>query len=325
MKTTDIKKILIIRFGAIGDLLHSSEIFRSIKRKHPDIKIHYLTTKLPAEIIKYDDDIDKIILLEYKKYAYLWNLAKELRKEKYDLIINLQNSNRAKFLAFFTCAKKIVNYKKTFKLHAVENFWQTAHKVFKDIELKHELELRIPNEIIEKIKNIIPQDKKIVTMNIFSSPTRQGRRWKKEYFRELALKMAEKYDCYIIFSGAPNEAKELNDFENLHPNIKILAGELSLIESCALYAISDVVISGDTGPLHLASGCKKPVCIGLYGSAPISRTGIWGEKHYSLSSDLPCVACNRRKCKIVKGPFNPCLEEIKPDVVLNLIEEEGLL
>lgn len=325
MRAENIRKILIIRFGAIGDLLHSSEIFRSIKRKHPEIEIHYLTTKMPSQIIEYDNDINKIILLKEKNYKYLWNLAKELRKEKYDLIINLQNSNRAKFLAFFTFAKKTTTYKKSFKLHAVENFWQTANKVFKDIELKHELELKIPQDIIEKVKTLVPTDTKIVTINIFTSPTRQGRKWRKEYFKELTLKLIDKYNCYVVFSGAPNEAEDLKDFENLSENIIILAGKLSLMESCALYAISDVMISGDTGPLHLASGCKKPVCIGLYGGAPISRTGVWGEKHYNLAADLPCIACNRRKCKIKKGQFNPCLDAIKPDTILNLIEEENLL
>ena len=325
MKVEDIRKILIIRFGAIGDLLHSSEIFRSIKRKYPKIEIHYLTTKVPAQIIENDNDIDKIILLEDKKYKYLWKLAKELHKEKYDLIINLQNSNRAKFLAFFTFAKKTVTYKKTFKLHAVENFWQTAHKVFKDIELKQELELQISQELIEKIKKLLPSDKKIVTINIFTSHTRQGRRWRKEYFRQLTLDLISKYNCQIVFSGSPDEADELNDFEGLSQNITILAGKLSLMESCALYALSDVMISGDTGPLHLASGCKKPVCIGLYGGAPISRTGVWGQKHYNISANLPCIPCNRRKCKLKKGQYNPCLDAITPEHILNLIEEEKLL
>jgi len=325
MKAENIKKILIIRFGAIGDLLHSSEIFRSIKRKHPDIEIHYLTTKMPSQIIEHDCDIDKIILLESKKYKYLFELSKKLKKERYDLIINLQNSNRAKFLAFLIFAKKTVTYKKTFKLHAVENFWQTAHKVFKDIELRHELELKIPQETIDKIKTYIPVDKKIVTINIFTSPTRQGRKWRKEYFKELALKLIDKYNCSVVFSGAPDEAEELKDFENLSPNIIILAGKLSLMESCALYSISDVMISSDTGPLHLATGCEKPVCIGLFGAAPISRTGVWGEKHYAISADLPCIACNRRKCKIKKGQYNPCMDAIKPETIFELIEKENLL
>lgn len=322
MKKENIKKILIIRLGAIGDLLHSSEVFRSIKRKYPQTEIHYLTTKMPAQIIENDKDIDKIIIAENKTYKYLWNLAKEIRKNKYDLILNLQPSNRTKFLCLCSLPKNLVTYKKTFKLHAVENFWQTAQKFYKNLELKHELELQIPQETIEKVQNSLPQNAKIVTMNIFTSPTRQGRRWRKEYYKELALKLIEKYGCYVVFSGAPDEAEELNDFKDLHSNIIILAGKLSLLESCALYSLSDIMISSDTGPLHLATGTQKPVCIGLFGGAPISRTGVWGMKHFAICADLPCIACNRRKCKIQKGQYNPCLDAIKVDDILNIIQND---
>lgn len=322
MKKENIKKILIIRFGAIGDLLHTSEIFRSIKRKYPQIEIHYLAFKLPAQIIQNDRDISKVIIAKDKSYKTLWELAKDFRKENYDLILNLQPSNRTKFLCLFSCAKKVLTYKKSFKFHAVENFWQTAQKFFKNLDLKQELELNIPQNAIDKVKQLLPQDRKIVTINVFAAAARQGRRWKKENFKELALKLIEEYNCTVVVSGAPDEVKDLEDFKGLNENILVLAGQLSLIESCALYSLSDLMISPDTGPLHLASATDGPICIGLYGAMPIARTGVWGMKHYNISADLPCIPCNRRKCKLKKGQYNPCLEAVSVENVLNIIKNE---
>src|SRR3989339_2074935 len=90
----DIKKILIFRFGAIGDVVHSTALYRAIKKQNPDILIHYLTGKIPSELLKSDYDLDKIWIAEDKSYKYLLNLAKELKKEKFDLCINLQPSIR---------------------------------------------------------------------------------------------------------------------------------------------------------------------------------------------------------------------------------------
>ena len=128
------KRVLLIRQGAIGDVVHTTNVFRSIKESYPDAKIDYLVGKVPAELLRNDDRLNDVILLNDKSYSYLFKLGLELRKNSYDLIINLQPSLRFKFLSFIIMPKKVVNYHKTFKLHAVENFFRTAKKVIKNIE-----------------------------------------------------------------------------------------------------------------------------------------------------------------------------------------------
>jgi len=71
-----IKKILILRFGAIGDVVHSTALFRSIKKSCPDISIHYATFKSPSMNIQNDPDLEKIRILEGKTYKQLFSLAK---------------------------------------------------------------------------------------------------------------------------------------------------------------------------------------------------------------------------------------------------------
>lgn len=322
------EKILIIRQGAIGDVVHTTNVFRSIKEIYPDSKIDYLTGALPAELLKNDSRLNRVIVLEGKNYSYLTKLAFGFQKEKYDLIINLQPSFRFKFLSLFSMPKKIVTYKKTFKLHAVENFFRTAKKVFKDIENPNDLKLEIPVEIIEKVKSQIPQDKKLVVINTQTGPVRHGRKWSMKFFKELALEILEEHDCNILVAGSSEDVEKVKCFENLHPNIHVIAGKFTLLESAAAFSLCDVFISGDTGPLHIASAVDGPYCIGLYGAMPVQRTGPWGINHFAVSADLSCIPCNRRKCQIKEyedTDTNPCMTAITPEHIMRIIKDNDLL
>ena len=88
------KKILIIREGAIGDVVHTTNVFRSIKETYPNVEIDYVTGPVPAQLLQNDSRLNRVIVLESKKYSYLFKLASQLRKEKYDLIINLQTTKK---------------------------------------------------------------------------------------------------------------------------------------------------------------------------------------------------------------------------------------
>lgn len=322
------QKILIIRQGAIGDVVHTSNIFRSIKNYNPKAQIDYVTGKVPAQLIEHDSHLNHVYVLKGKDYKYLTKLGLELRKQKYDLIINLQPSIRFRYLAFLAGAKSQVIYKKTFKLHAVENFFETAKKKIKELENPQNLELELPQEVVDKVRADFPTDKKIVILNTQTSAARHGRKWPMEYFKELALDLIDKYDCLIVISGSKEDVEAVKMFENLHPDIVVTAGKYSILESAALFSLADVVVSSDTGPLHIATAVKKPFCIGLYGAASVGRTGPWGENHFAVSADLDCIPCDRRKCKIKEyrgKEINPCLMAIKPEHILRVIKDNDLL
>lgn len=322
------QKILIIRQGAIGDVVHTSNVFRSIKNYNPEAKIDYLTGKAPAQLLENDSRLNHVYKLEGKNYAYLTKLGLEFRKEKYDLIINLQPSVRFRYLAFLAGAKSQVLYKKNLRIHAVENFFETAKKKIKELENIENLELEIPQEVVDKVKADFPSDKKIVVFNTQASGARHGRKWPMSYFKELALDLIDQYDCLVVVSGAKEDIKEVKVFENLHPNIVVTAGKYNLLESAALFSLAKVFVSGDTGPLHIAAAAKNPFCIGLYGSQHVGRTGPWGMNHFAVSADLDCIPCDRKRCKVKEyngKDVNPCLMAVKPEHILRVIKDNDLL
>lgn len=311
-----------MRFGAIGDVLHSTELFRSIKRKNPQISIHYASFNIPSMNIKNDPDLDKVWIVEDKSYKQLWKLAKILRKEKFDLFLNLQPGIRTRVFAMMLGMPRTITYRKTFDLHAVENFWQTGCKFFKNIELAKNLKLYADEEVKNKIAGLLGKKGTVIGFNMGVSPTRQGRRWSKDYWRELALLFIDKYDCDIILTGSDADKDFSESILDVSPRIRSFCGKTSVIENTALISLCDLVISGDTGPLHIATATGVPA-LGLYGAAPVSRTGPYGENCEAVFSDRKCVPCNRRKCKYINKEdlYTPCMLDITPARVFKTAEK----
>ncbi len=313
------KKVLILRFGAIGDVVHTTALFRSLKSYNPEMEIHYVTFKAPSLLIENDPDLQKIHILEGKTYKHLINLAKALKKEKFNVFINLQPSIKTKIFGLILGAKKTLTYKKTFKLHAVENFWKTAKPLFKDIILPEEIKIHLLEDDKEKAKSLIDTDKKLIGFNIGANSARQGRKYPLEHWKILAKELIDKHNCKIVLTGSNEDAEEAEKLLDISPEIVSFCGKLSLTESAALLQRCDLVISGDTGPLHIATAVGTKV-IGLYGSMPILRTGPYGKNHFALKSEMECIPCNRRKCKFLKKgeQFTPCLLKLTPDKILNI-------
>ncbi|MFH0702107.1 MAG: glycosyltransferase family 9 protein [bacterium] len=317
-----IKKILILRLGAIGDVVHSTALFRSLKKYNPDLSIHYLTFETPSLLIENDPDLDKVWIAKKKSYKYLIKLANILQKENFDLFINLQPSIKTKIFSFFIKTKYILTYKKNFKYHAVENFWKTAKPVFKKLVLDNKLKIYLSDKTNEKVSNLIKTNKKIISFNIGANLTRQGRRWPIEYWVELAKKIINKYNYEIILTGSEDDIELAENLLKVSQNIKSFCGKLNIAETAILLSKCCFVISGDTGPIHIATAMNIPV-IGIYGSTPFLRTGPYGKQNFVLNSNRKCVPCNKRKCKFIRKneQYTPCLKDIMPDEIINIIDK----
>ena len=100
---------------------------------------------------------------------------------------------------------------------------------------------------------------------------------------------------------------------------------MSLDENSALIKNSDILISGDSGPLHIASALGVKA-LGLFGSMPIERTGPCGENCSVVVSPMECAPCNHIKCKYLKGTgelYSPCMKMIEVENIM--VEVDKLL
>lgn len=324
MRNNEIKKILIIRTGAIGDVVHTTALFRAIKKSYPQIEIHYMTSELIKPLLIEDTDIEKVLTInpKFKMFSsYTKEIANILKQENYDAAINLQPSLKIRYLIYLAGIKKQTSYKKDFKIHAVTNFWKTGLKFFPEIKEEKELKLYLPKDAIEYAKEKTKDLKRpLITINAGGVMSkRQGRTYPVKNWVELGNKLQEKYNGTIILNGAIEDKEILSPLNTIKNSINYI-GELSLINSCAVIGESDIMISGDSGPLHIATalGVKS---IGLYGSMNEKRTGCYSSG-INIVSKKSCVPCNRRKCKYLKKSkeiYAPCMEEININTIVEKI------
>lgn len=320
------KKILILRLGAIGDVVHTTIIPSAIKSAHPDWEIHYLTQSENIPLLENNRYIDKIIEWDRSKrksFKYLISTGVKLFREHYDIIFNLTNAIRNIFLSVFACPKKIVLRKHTDKSW-VEDYFYTAQSVIKDITLPVRLELEVNKELDSQITQTLsayPTPHIIIIPGGKTDSHRQGRTWNLENWIELSKRLTEKYGGTVFVCGGKGELKHHKPLEE---TAVLLTGEYNLAGSSALLSHADLVISGDTGPLHIASAHNVKT-LALLGSTSPDKIKPYGENGYYISADTDCKYCWKKKCKYTQKGSTPCMDKISVDMVLDKITKENLL
>ena len=328
LKTANkVKKILIIRLGAIGDVVHSTIISTAIKNKYPRDKIHFLTLPYIKEMLKNDLNFEKIFEFDNRKknnLFYLFKLGLALRKENYDVIFNLTNAFRTNFISFVANPKKNIKRSKQRKI-ALDAFFNAALKFDKTLVYPKNLSIisgQMEKDNILKMLNDIKQPIIIFNPGGENDNIRQGRIWPFEYWIELGNKLYESLNATIIISGSKNEEFEHQKYKAIK-NAIVFSGKLKLNETLALFSLADIVISGDSGPLHMASSQKNTKTIALMGSTA-KMCDAYGENCYNIYPDNNCVGCFEKKCKYLfekNQKYTPCMKAICVDKVFNKINE----
>lgn len=329
-KETNAKKILIIRFGAIGDVVHSSIIQKAIKAKHPEAQVHFMTSDYIEPILKRDENLSKTYGFDMKKkdnLFYLLKLGLEFRKEKYDYVINLQNSLRNQFLSFLSGAEYVQRGKVNLK-HSTDAFFQSAQNIFGDLEKPTQVDLFLEDKTPEKVKARLgsaPRPYVVFSPAGDHDKFRRGRIWSFENWNELGRLVKEKFGGSIFIIGSKSEGELHKEFINID-GAKIFSGELTLDESIHLFSMADLFVSGDSGPLHMATAVRAKT-VGLFGSTSSSFCAPYGSNGYIIDSRESCRPCSGKDCPRVgdEERFTPCMNEISPQRVVEFISEKNLL
>lgn len=133
--------------------------------------------------------------------------------------------------------------------------------------------------------------------------------WPKEYFQILCERLQRNHDTILVGIGDAKGTETVQSIFQELPRCYNFAGKTSMRELISLISLSDLIISNDSGPMHIAAALKKSL-IAIFGSTNPLRTGPWGQATV-LHKDAPCSPCYRREC-----PKNfCCMLNITPDEV----------
>ena len=341
MKTVD--KILIIRFSSIGDIILTTPLLRELKCKYSDLDIHYLTKKKYEELLKYNTHIDKLITFD-EKTQNISLLIKDLKKEKYNLIVDLQSSWRSKRILksfFFYFKVKILRYKKyTFKRFLLTklhwNFFKktvpVAYRYMKVVQRYLHIKLKdfdyeIPypesyeQEIEKELSSLKNYTNRRPIVAVSPSAFHETKKWGTMQLIEITEYLIEKYNVQVALIGGAKEVHEIKVIQNLVKyNTLNLAGKLDLLHTAAFLKKVKMLVCYDTGIMHLAQSQDIPV-VTIFGPT-VKEFGFFPTKNNCqvVQSEIKCRPCSFHGLKKCPKIHHFCMKKIKVQDVKNAID-----
>ncbi len=309
-----LEKILIIQTAFIGDVILSTAIAEKLHLHYPKAEIHYLVKKGHESLFEGHPYIHRIWTFDKtRKMRSLWKLIKEIRAEKYNLVVNVHRFFSSGLISVFSGADEIAGFNKNpwsllFTHVARHIVSKQTHEVVRNQGLIAEFtdtEPVRPRLYVAKdaIDFILIRRPYIVFAPGSVWYTKQ---WPEEHWSELAARLDKRFTIYLIGGPADVRTCEMVKKQCTHHLVFNLAGRLTLLESGRLMQGASMCYVNDSAPMHLASAFNAPVTAIYCSTVPYFGFTPLSDKSYIVQTDhelecRPCGLHGKRECP--KGHF----------------------
>lgn len=325
------RKILVIRFSSIGDIVLTSPVLRSLRSKYPVAEIHFLTKESMLSLLAHNPHLHKIYTIRKKVSEVL----PELKAEGYDLVVDLHKNIRSTLVKMslnttsFSYHK--LNYRKWMLVRLKVNLLPSVHIVdryfdaLESLDIRNDgkgLEIFIPAEAEQEAARILlTVEKPFVVFSIGAAHF--TKRLPESKWKELASLVKGS----IVIAGGKEEFAAGEAIKSIDPcRIVNASGKCSILVSAVLLRESQVVVSNDTGLMHIASCFAKPI-VSVWGST-VPEFGMYPylPQHPERSAIVQTGGLKCRPCSKIGFPSCPkehfsCMESIPATNIYNAIRQ----
>ena len=320
MKLSNVRKILFITLSNIGDVILTLPVLSALRDSFPEASIDVVVGPRPQEVFKKDPRVSRVFI--YDKHAGLKDKAafiKKLKAEKYDLAIDMKASllpllagakHRSSLLPV---AKSGMKHKRLVHLESLRPFG-LIYKQQKNIYIDNEARKNI-EDILQKngIKNTD------IIIGVCPGSKSHLKQWKKQGFADVINSILKNPQHKVILIG---DTKEIGLSEEIAASIKQpgffdLTGKTSLNELFALVEKFNLLLTGDSASLHIASDLGVKV-VAIFGPTDSEEYGPRGEQDIAIRKDLECSPCKKAQCKF---GTHECMTSISTEEVLEAIRK----
>jgi len=300
------QKILIIKLSSLGDVVHALPVLSGLKQSLPDAQISWMVSRAFSSLLEGHPDLDQIILFERERwrgvkncilrFPEIWRLVQDIRAFQFDVVLDLQGLLRSGLFTWlahaperfgFTdareCSYLAYNHKvvvPTWITHAVDkNLFLAEQYVGHNLTLHFKIALSAKDQ--EKAKLWIPNLPAVVLV--------PGARWASKcwptlHFAQLIDFLLQKQNISVVLVGAKSDlgiGEEIIRQAWLGQKVINLIGKTSLKELAAVMQRANLVVSNDSGPMHIAAAMGTKV-VALFGPTQTNKTGPYGDGHIVL-------------------------------------------
>jgi lipopolysaccharide heptosyltransferase II len=333
-------KILIIRFSSIGDVILTTPLIRCLRVKYPEARIDFLVKKEFSVVLSQNPHISHIITFDKKAgKGELNSIRKVIRQNNYTHILDIQRNIRSVLSTIGSGAIVTGFSKKLTERDILIRFGLNMYKEIKPVYLRYfeaaaslgveydgkGTEVFPPLIEAQKVEDILLQNK--ITQGtpfLVVAPGAQwaNKRWTTEGYATAARTFCTQTGAYPILIGGSGDVEICNHVQSLLkiPSLN-LAGKLSFMGSASILAKAAMVLTNDTGMLHMAQAMKAPV-VAVYG--PTTRElGFFPQPENSriAETDISCRPCTQKGLQYCPKKHFRCMNDIKPETVSTLALE----
>ena len=345
MQQKNYDNILVINLMHIGDLMLVTPVLRTLRTNFPKARITLLADKKLADLVVCNKHIDGCLLLDKKgadnhPLAFL-RFIRRVRREHFDLVINLHRNERASALAAFSGAGRIVGYAKpifsAFFDKVMENKKAVKHQIHSHFDVLEEavgieriddggLEMWLPEGATESAAKLwqdaFSAGAKVIALNIGASW--KTKRWIDDYFAQTADYFLEKGYGVAFFGGPMDEelvrACRAKMRHGDHAMLQTFTGCVTLAELAALLKKCALFITTDSGPMHVGVAMNVPI-VTMFGASPVPGFYPYDAKDILLKTPEACHPCGKHECPRAGAENMACMKNIPVKEVLRYAEE----
>jgi heptosyltransferase-1 len=330
--------ILLVRLGALGDVVHAIPVAAALRRQFPSARIDWLVSAKHLPMLDLVPIIDHRLVVDEatSRAAGLFVGIRELRRAGYDLAIDLQGLLKSALLARSSGARQVLGFATTYlRERAARLFYtdaydpgcrglydprETRHVVQINLSLLESLGLEVgpPEFPIDPIESPVAADVVRRTAGRYAllNPGAQwpNKRWPAERLGQVAARLRTRFGLTSVALWGRGERHLADEIVTHADGAAFASPEASIADLVALSRSATVMVSGDTGPAHIAAAVGTPI-VGLYGPTRASRNGPWSADDVTVSRAEICQCHHLRSCRAARM----CLLDVEVDEVVAAI------
>lgn len=325
-------KILVVAPAWVGDTVMAQPMFRLLHERHANLTLDVLAPPFTLPLLSRMPEVRRGIVASFGhgelKFGERRRLARALRDEQYDQAIVLPNSLKSALIPLLAKIPVRTGFRGELRYGLLNDLRKLDEKAlpkmmerFAALALDRgaavprplptpKLTVILSNVEIIVQKQILKLDKPIA---VFCPGAEYGpaKRWPAEHFGVLAIKAAQQgYAVWLV--GSPKDAAIGEAIVSASGSACInLCGRTSLEDAIDLIGIAALVVTNDSGLMHVAAALNRPT-MALYGSSSPAFTPPLSDKAKIIKLDIPCSPCFKRECPL--GHFN-CMRQLTPEQV----------
>ena len=331
------KNILVVNVNWIGDVIFSTPVFKALKGYYPSAKVCCMAVPRVVSVLKHCPYVDDILVYDERGgHRWPWGkfqIVRSLRRYRFDAAFLLHRSWTRAFLVYLAGIRQRIGYdlkdlgrllthkvelpasdahRSDYYLHILESYGVRVKDRTTELSCGNEERVQIANFL--SLKGI-EKDDFLVVVN--AGGNWDLKRWPRDYFAFLIERVMRDMKAKVVIPGAEKDrqlAEDIRDRSGADPVLAV--GKTNLEQLFALMERADVVVSADSGPLHIASSVGTDT-VGIFGPTRPEITGPrgWGET-IVLQKD---IRCNHRACYQLDCPDNRCMKAVTADDVVEAV------